>query len=224
VIPIFAFASGGRPEGAADLPPAAAPPTTAANSGITGRLEAAAGRYEVVAHPEATSISAQISAGGERFDARFASGITGSWQGDPADLGKPMRAEVRAETAAVDTGISGRSKSARDGYLQGDKHPHVVFTLDKITSATGDGPGKLAIRATGTLVLVGKNHAIEATGSIRLADDALRSRLGVTGTILVVQADFSIAVKDTAFAKDASDFDDPIIPIHVSLVMRHAGS
>jgi len=41
------------------------------------------------------------------------------------------------------------------------------------------------------------------------------------GDVLLVQADFSIVVKETALAKDAGDFDGDRIPIHVSLVMRH---
>jgi hypothetical protein len=52
-------------------------------------------------------------------------------------------------------------------------------------------------------------------------DAAGLARLGLTGDVLVVQADFAVVIKDTALASDAGDFDGDRIPIHVSLVMRH---
>ena len=219
-VPVLAFASGGRPTGAVDLLPTGG--STKSISGLAGSLDAPAGRYEVVPHEEATSITAQLKAGGERFDARFAKDITGTWDGDPRDLTKPMRAEIKAATAAVDTGVSARSNSARDGYLKADQFPHITFTLERVTNAQQDGP-KLAFTAKGTLGFVGGKHAVDVTGTLRKADAAALQRLGLTGDVLLAQAHFALVVNDTALASDAGDFDDPTIPIHVSLVLRHTG-
>ena len=220
VVPIAAFTSGSRPVGGRDqLEAATAGPTT---EGTTGSIAAQAGRYEVVAH-EGTSITAQLKAGGEAFDARFARDITGTWQGDPRDLAKPMTAEVSVAAAAVDTGIGDRTKHAREGYLLADKHPRITFKLDKILATRQDGPDKIAFRAAGTLGFIGKTHAIEIAGTLREPDAAALGRLGVTGEVLLAQGTFSIVIKETALAADAGDFDGDRIPILVSLVLRHTG-
>jgi polyisoprenoid-binding protein YceI len=217
-LPIIAFASGfGPANGRSLLPETKA--TTIATPGIAGALPAPAGRYEVVANA-ATAISAQISAGGEAFDARFTD-VTGTWQGNPGDLTAPMTAEVRAATASVDTGIGERSNHARDSYLLNAKHPHITFTLDKVVAARQDGANQIAFRATGKVGLVGKVHPVEVTGTLRQPDAAALARLGVTGSVLLAQADFALVIKETALAPDAKDFDGDRIPIHVSLVLRH---
>jgi hypothetical protein len=218
IVPLAAFASGWRPAGGRDLLPTTT--TEVAASEIAGSLDAPAGRYEIVAHA-GTAITARLRAGGEAFDARFARDITGAWDGDPRELARPMRAEVRVATAAVDTGVTARSNSARDGYLQGGEHPTISFTLERVIGARQEGPGKLAFRAPATLGFVGRSHAIEVTGTLSRPDAAAVERLGLTGTILLVQASFSLVIADTALAPDASDFDEPQIPIHVSLVLRH---
>jgi polyisoprenoid-binding protein YceI len=222
IIPLTAFARGWGPSGARDVLPAVVRATPGPPAGgIAGSLGAPAGRYEVVAH-EGTSITAQLKSGGEAFDARFARDITGSWQGDTSDLAKPITAEIRAASAAVDTGISGRSTSARETYLAADKHPHITFALGKLGSAqqTGD---KVAFGATGTLGFIGKTHTVEVTGTLRKADTATLGRLQLAGDVLLVQADFSIIVKETGLAPNAGDFDGDRIPIHVSLVLRRTG-
>ena len=88
-------------------------------------------------------------------------------------------------------------------------------------AAKPNGSGALAFRAHGTLGLIGKTHSIEVTGTLKKPDAAALTRLGLSGEILLVQADFELAIKETALAGDAGDFDGDRIPIHVSLVMRH---
>ncbi len=220
IVPIAAFASGPGVAGGRDTLPA--DQAVAVETGIEGALEAPAGRYEVVAHV-GTVISAQLSAGGETFDARFEGGVRGTWQGNPRDLTTSMTAEVSADTASVDTGIGERSKHAREGYLLADKHPQITFTLGEVLASRPDAPGRLAFRATGTVGLIGRVHPVEITGVIAHPDAAALARLGLTGAHLLVQADFSLLIKDTALAPDAGDFDGDRIPIHVSLVLRHTG-
>jgi polyisoprenoid-binding protein YceI len=215
--PIAAFASGGAPAGAADTLPESTLRGIAA--GITGTLDAPAGRYEVVDHP-GSSITAHLSAGHETFDARFEHGIRGRWQGDPHDLTQPISGELSVDAAGVDTGIDERSQHARESYLVADKHPRITVSLDKVIAATQTGPGSVGFRAHGTLGFVGKTHSIEVAGTLRKPDPASLARLGVQGDVLLVQADFEIVIKETTLASDAGDFDGDRIPIHISLVMR----
>jgi polyisoprenoid-binding protein YceI len=217
-VPLAAFASGGAPASAVDTLPEATLRGIAA--GITGTLEAPAGRYEVLDHP-GTSITAHLSAGHETFDARFEHGIRGAWQGDPGDLTRPVASTISVDAASIDTGIDDRSKHAREAYLVADKHPRITVALDKVIAANQAGPGSVGFRAHGTLGFIGKTHSIEVTGNFKKPDAAALGRLGVSGDILLVQADFEIVIKETALASDAGDFDGDRIPIHVSLVMRH---
>jgi polyisoprenoid-binding protein YceI len=217
-VPLAAFASGAAPAGAVDALPEST--LRGIEAGIVGTLDAPAGRYEVVEHA-GTSISAHLSAGKETFDARFGGGIRGSWQGNPHDLTQPIGGEVSVDAASVDTGVTLRSAHAREEYLHVDKFPRISVAIDRVLAASPSGPGALAFRAHGTLGLIGKTHSIEVTGTMKKPDAAALTRLGLSGQILLVQADFEIAIKETALAGDAGDFDGDRIPIHVSLVMRH---
>jgi polyisoprenoid-binding protein YceI len=224
-LPILAFASGLGPAGGRDTcPPAPAVviDTAAQPAPITGSLALPAGRYEVVPH-KLTALAAQLYAGGDKFDARFAEGVTGQWRADPKDLTRPMSAEISADAAAVDTGIAGRSKHAREGYLHVDKFPRIGWKLDKLVAARQDGPDRVAFRALGTVSLMGKTHPVEITGSLKQADAAALQRLELTGDVLIAEADFSLVIKETALAPDAGSFKGDRFPIHVSLVLRHTG-
>lgn len=224
-IPALAFASGSRPAGGRDVRPqreAVAIDTAAQPAPITGSLDLPAGRYEVVAH-KLTEIAARLQAGGETFDARFAEDVQGEWRGDPRDLAGPMTAEVSADAAAVDTNNAGRSKHAREGFLYTDKFPRVGWKLDKLVAARPDGPDRVALRALGTVSLMGRTHPVEVDGSLKKADAAALERLGLTGAVLIAEADFSLVIKETALARDAGSFKGDRFPIHVSLVLRHTG-
>jgi polyisoprenoid-binding protein YceI len=226
-VPIAAFATGMGPAGGRDVRPLREPvaietaaPAAAQPAPITGSLELPAGRYEVVAH-KLTEIAARLSAGGDTFDARFAEDVKGEWRADPKDLTKPMTAEVSVVAAAVDTGIAGRSKHAREGFLKTDKFPRIGWKLDQLVAARQDGPDRVVFRALGTVTLLDRTHAVPIEGSLKRADAAALERLGLTGAVLIAEADFSLVIKETALAPDASTFKGDRFPIHVSLVLRH---
>ena len=225
LVPAAAFQSGFGPEGARDVLPrreAAVIDTAAQPAPITGSLALPAGRYEVVPH-KLTALSAQLDAGGDQFEARFAEGVAGQWQGDPKDLTGPMTAEVSADAAQVDTGVAGRSKHAREGYLYADKFPRIGWKLDRLVAARPDGPDRVAFRAVGTVSLMGKSHSVETVGSLKKADAAALARLELKGDVLIAEADFALVIKETALASDASTFKGDRFPVHVSLVLRHTG-
>lgn len=225
VLPLLAFAKGFGPAGGRDIRPqreAVVIDTAAQPAPITGALELPAGRYEVVAS-KVTEIAVRLKAGGDSFDARFAEGVTGSWRADPKDLTKPMTAEVIAVADNVDTGIGARTNHAREGFLKTATFPKLGWKLEQLVAARQDGPGKVVFRAKGSAELMGKTHPVEVTGSLKQADEAALKALGLTGAVLIAEADFSLVIKETALAPDAASFTGDRFPIHVSLVLRHAG-
>jgi polyisoprenoid-binding protein YceI len=218
-VPAVAFASGGRPAGAKDELPTgvtAAAPT----SGIDGALDAPAGRYTPLAH-DGTSLTAHLSAGGEAFDARFG-GVEGALTLDPKNLTAAITGEITAKVETVDTGIALRSQHAREDYLKGGTHPTVGFRLGQLVAARADGPDVIAFRAKGTALLLGKEHPVEITGTLRALDAAGRQRLGIQApAALIANADLALSIKETALAPDAGDFDGDRLPVHASLVLVH---
>lgn len=216
-VPAAAFVSGLGPANGHDtLPPRAA---VLVETGIEGSLGAPAGHYVVVAH-EGTSITAHLSAGGEAFDARFGRDIAGAWDGDPHDLARPMHAQIIAAAAAVDTGVGERTKHAREKYLHADQFPQIALELAGVEAVRQAGPSELAFRAPATVQLMGKTHHVDVAGTIVKPDAAALARLVVGGDVLLVQADFALAIHETALAPKAGDLDGDRIPIHVSLVLR----
>lgn len=220
LVPAWAFASGTIPSSASEYAPAGlveAPPDS-----ISGGLPGLpAGTYRVVPHA-GTSITAHLSGGGEKFDARFARDIEGTWRGAPADLRQPMKAAVSVATTAVDTGIELRSKHAREEYLLAARFPRIAFHLERLLGAERRADGTVAYRAEGTVHLMGLRHRASVTGTLRAPDPAGRSRLGFQpgDAIFLATARFEIKISETKLAPDKGDFDGDIIPIDVSLVLR----
>ncbi len=217
-IPIAAFASGGPPPGARESLPATQ--AVVLETGISGALDAPRGTYSVVEHA-GTVVTAKLAAGGESFDARF-TGVTGGVHLDPRVL-STVKGEIVVPAASVDTGIGERSKHARNGYLLVDKHPQITFAFQELVAARQDTPSMIAFRARGQLGLIGQTHTIDVTGTLSKPDAVAVARLGLDGAILLVNAQFSIAIRDTALAPDANDFDGDRIPIQITLILRHTG-
>ncbi len=220
LVPAWAFASGTIPSNASEYAPAGlvlAPPDT-----ISGGLPGLpAGTYRVVPHA-GTSIIAHLSGGGEKFDARFARDIEGTWRGAPADLRQPMKASVSVATAAVNTGIELRTKHAREEYLLAARFPRITFQLDRLLGAQRRADGTVAYSAEGTVNLMGLRHKVAATGTMRAPDPAARSRLGFQpgDAMFLATARFEVKISESKLAPDKGDFDGDIIPIDVSLVLR----
>jgi polyisoprenoid-binding protein YceI len=215
-VPIIAFATGAGPADARDtLPPS---DIVKLEGGIEGALDSPAGDYVAIPHA-GTAVTAHLSAGGEAFDARF-SDVVGTWHGAPHDLAKPIHAEISVATVSIDTGVGERSKHAREKYLLADQFPRISVEILRVIAARQITANELAFRAAGNAHLLGKVHSIEIIGTLQKPDAAALQRLGVSGDVLLVQADFSLVIVETALASDAHDFDGARLPIHVSLVLR----
>ncbi len=217
VVPIWAFASGGAPEGARDQLPeqtfASAP-----EGGQAGRLPSnAAGPYEIREHV-GTQVTASVRAGGESFEARFAGAPQGFLKFDPAGLSQPMSAEVSVASASVDTGIELRSKHARE-ELHTERFPRLRFTLDSLESSAQQGPETLTFSAKGSVTLMGKTQPTQVAGTLSAPDADARTRLGFPDQdVLLAKANFSISLAESAIENDGI-FDSDIIPVQVSLVL-----
>ena len=215
-VPLWAFASGGRPAGGRDALPTGA--AIVVGSGVSGGLALPAGRWTVRA-VAGSSLVASVAAGGERFDVRFGE-TSGEWRGDPRDLTQTMQARLAAGTRAVDTGIDLRSTHTRE-YLQADKFPDIVLTLRRLDGARPEGDG-LAFAASGELTLMGQPVPVSVTGTLRAADAAARARLGVgDAQALLLQASFTLDLRTTALAGSVSEFDSPQVTVTASLVLVH---
>lgn len=220
VAPLWAFATGLAPDGARDrLPMSASEAPRVAPAGIRGTLAGArAGTYRV-ASVEGSAITARIAAGGETFDTRFAGGLRGFVTLDPGDLRKPVIAEVGVDAASVDTGITTRSKHARE-YLKAGQFPRIELALDELLAAQqGQGPGEVEFWARVRVTLMGDHHDIPVTGRVRVLDEAGRERLGLGADVLVLSGDFLLDIEETPLAPDAGDFDSTKIPINASLIL-----
>jgi hypothetical protein len=113
-VPSAAFASGPAPRHGRDTLPASA--AVSIEAGIDGSLDAPAGGYTVVEH-RGTSITAHLSAGGEAFDARFARDVTGTWQGNPRDLGREMHVAASVNRQDFGVGVAAWNVPAESGGL-----------------------------------------------------------------------------------------------------------
>ncbi|MFT3692277.1 MAG: YceI family protein [Kofleriaceae bacterium] len=216
VIPIAAFASGPGPLDGRDTLPAS--DAVKVEGGIEGALDAPAGTYTVVRH-EGTAVTAHLSAGGEAFDARFVE-VAGSLKLDPHDLKSAIAGDITVATASVDTGVGERSKHAREAYLKADTFPNIEVKLDRVIAVRQSSPSEIVFRAPAQVLLLGKTHNVEVTGTVTRPDPAALQRLALTGDVLLVKADFALVIADTALAPDAHDFDGDRFPLHVSLVLR----
>ncbi len=212
VVPLWAFASGGRPAGAIDTLPDGA--TAIPSAGIEGALDAPAGAWAVDAR---STITASVRAGGDTFDARLP--VTGRVFFDPRDLRAPFAGAMSADASAVDTGISLRTKHAREDYLDAPHFPKIGFELVRVEAARQTARDTVAFRAAGMVHLRGRDQPVTVGGTLRAGDAAAAQRLGLHAPPLLAQADFTLHVHDTALAEDAGDFDRDEIPVHVSLVL-----
>jgi polyisoprenoid-binding protein YceI len=187
--------------------------------GITGALPGMPpGAYRVLAHEGSFAVAA-LRAGGETFEARFGD-LEGSWRGDPADLRQPMTAEISVGARTVDTGIGLRSQSAYQD-LQADAHPRIGFRLTGVDAARQEDDRTVVFSATGTIELIGRTHPVAVSGSLRALDQAGRERLGLAGVVLLVRANFTLPLDETAVPNDGT-FDTDQVPLSVSLVLTHS--
>lgn len=216
-VPLYAFASGSPPPGAAESRPLL---TVAVSSGgIRASVDGLpAGRYAVVPSRQ-SAIVAKLVAGGEVFDARFAGGLEGYWEATPADLTRPMAARVSVRAASIDTGIELRNEHALE-ELRPKEYPAIEFHLDSVKSTERARDG-VAFAASGSAVLGGRTHVVDITGTLQPVGDALAAKLELSeGVHVLLQATFSLNLKETIVGNDGT-FDVDDVPISATLVLKH---
>lgn len=219
LLPIVGFSSGLPPEGARERTPTGG--TSITVDTIDGGLDMPAGIYEVIEHEHA-AIRATLEAGGEVFIGRFAGNLRGSWRGDPGDLTQPMSASVQVDAASIDTAIAQRDSHARDA-LRSEAHPTITMTLESLLGAKMQSTRVLRFRALATFELMGRRHSREIVGTLQVPDGATRERLHLPdGDILIVSAELTIDLRETALEDPDDTFSKTLVPIQATLVLRHA--
>lgn len=217
IVPIYAFASGLPGKGARETRPGLA--FEAPSGGIHASLPGLpSGRYTALAHGDA-AITAQLRAGGDTFEARFAGGLEGTWIADPSDLSQPMQATVSVLASSIETGIDLRNEHARE-ELQPKKYPKVQFTLGEIQSTQADGES-VRFAANGEFVLGGRSHEKQVTGRLTAIGPELKEKLGLgDGTYVLVQAQLTLDISETILGNDGT-FDTNEIPVAATLILKH---
>ncbi|ACY12974.1 YceI family protein [Haliangium ochraceum] len=219
IVPVWAFASGGVPEGAREaLPPGVIGPPPGGFEGTLAGLPA--GRYEIVSGAE-SAVTAHLKAGGEEFDARFAGGLSGTLQFDPSNLEAPLNIEVRVDASSVDTGVSMRSKhAASEDFLDAAKHPELRFSTAALSSSRqGDSPSQLVFWTDGTVTIMGKELSVPVQGTVSVLDEQARERVGADAPGLVVTADFPLDLAETPLP--AEEFDETRATLRAVLILTH---
>lgn len=116
----------------------------------------------------------------------------------------------RAEVSTVAHGAVGPTSASTSAVVIRSARSHLLSWSTQGTSGH-------------VRTLMGRPHPVMISGTIERPDTAALARLGLTGTILIVKATFSIVIAETALAANATAFDGDVIPIAVSLVLRHIG-
>jgi polyisoprenoid-binding protein YceI len=221
-VPILAFASGTRPEGAREALPAGV--IGPAPGGFEGSLAGLpAGTYEVVPGSQ-SSITARIKAGGEEFDATFAGNLAGTVLFDPGNLDAPVSARVRVDAASIDTGTDMRSEhAASEDYLDAAKYPEIALEIVRLTSTRqGASASEIVFWADGALTLMGKRIEVPVQGTVKALDEAGRQRIGSTKPAIVVTAELTLVLAESPLSP--KDFNRDRIPIRAMLIMGQTSS
>ncbi len=218
LIPLLAFIGGAPPDNARETQPEEEARTI--ESGIAGSLpNLPAGRYVIIEQKDA-AVAAQMVAGGEKFEARFAGGLEGFLEFNPGDLAQPIRAEIQVDAKSIKTGIDLRDTHAL-AELKPEKFPTLRFKFGQMTSAQNEGD-TLLFEAAGSVFLGDRTHELPFSGSISTISPALAEKLGVTldAPHLLVKASLTLTLADTIIENDGT-FDKDEVPVLITLILKH---
>jgi len=207
VLPALAFIGGMPPSGAVAVLPQASP----ASAEAVGRpgdgplaLPLTARRWVPSPNPEHILVVAQLTAGGEIFDAKF-SPLQGSIDLKPE---APMTTSftLGADPASVSTGIPLRDSHAR-GYLEAETHKRIEVMaggLESVSATTT--PDEYIWTATMTISLMGRSLKVPATGKVRILPAQARKDLQLTvSEAMVVEGALDVTIADTPIDPELFD-------------------
>ena len=226
-LPIWISTQGLRPVGAVTSPPKVQ--VSENISGITATLPARAGLYQVPKESKA-EITAQVKAGGEVFDARFADGIEGQLEVNPSNLALPVKGVFSVPADSVDTGVGLRNKHAREKLLS-KAHPKITFTLTKISAAANTSKSKIECKGLGEITLAGITKSVKfsatietkPTGETQTAAETEPAKQITGASRLWIDATMDFSLKGTALS-EGDTFDESTVPIRVRVPLVHAGN
>ena len=126
-------------------------------------------------------------------------GVTGQLAFDPKNIKSSLQGTFTADVAAFNTGIDLRDEHFRDRFLETDKHPQAVFSIDRVVSASKNeisSGESVELEVEGTLELHGvkKRETAKARLTYMQASEATQGIL--PGNIVAIDAHFKVALAD----------------------------
>ena len=125
--------------------------------------------------------------------------ITGDIKVDPMNIKDRTSAKFEVDLASMKTGIGLRDSHMRDKYLETDKFPKVIFTLDKVISASKDALADqetVALVAEGTFELHGVKRKQQMDLKVTYFKESETTRLKLPGDLMRVEGTFIIKLSD----------------------------
>jgi polyisoprenoid-binding protein YceI len=216
VLPVMAFVGGRPPAGAIAVLPSADGNAKVAGGGGAVTVDAPGGVYTPAPRNELHLVAAQITAGGEKFDARF-TGLSGQLELDPKNLAA-SKAVLAVEAATVRTGVPLRDKHALD-YLKATEFPTIRVRLEGVDAvAPTERPGDFTWSGTALADFMGRTLRRPANGRFRVLNATARTELGVDApAAILVEATFPIAISETEL--DRQSFESDTIEITARAVL-----
>jgi polyisoprenoid-binding protein YceI len=124
-----------------------------------------------------------------------AEGVAGTLTIDPKDL-RSLRGSVTAEVKTMKSGNGTRDNHlVSSEWLDAGRYPAIKFVVQSVTDVKPAGATATAV-ATGDFTLHGVTKRINVPFKINYVAESAKTRERAPGDLLVVTADFSIALKD----------------------------
>jgi len=115
--------------------------------------------------------------------------VKGEIRLDPADLARPVVAQVEVDPSSLNTGISGRDRDLRD-TMEVERFPSIHFVVREVRAARPSllGEPEVPVVIAGRMTIHGVERPAEFSGKARLQDAVLR----VEGATALKMTDYGI--------------------------------
>ena len=126
--------------------------------------------------------------------------ITGKIQVNPKDITKGMKATFELDLASMKTGIGLRDQHMQKNFLETDKYPTAILTVDKVTKVSSKelkDQKTITVNAEGTLELHGvKKQIVLKDLKVTYFKESDATKAKMQGDLLAIAGEFSIKLPD----------------------------
>jgi len=107
-----------------------------------------------------------------------------------------LKGTITAQVASMKSGNGMRDEHIRgDQWLNAAQHPTISFTIASVSALRANG-GQLAGQATGNFTMHGVTKQITIPFTLQYIDGSAKTRERAPGDLIMVTANFNIALKD----------------------------